>query len=57
MNELGREGQAARLSSVELAELIVDALLRAGLVDHSAARRAVEVASEEIAVRKALGDY
>ena len=48
---------SAKLTSVELAELIIDALLRADLLKKCQTTRAVEIATEEIEVRKALGDY
>jgi hypothetical protein len=51
------EGPAERLASEELAELIVDALLRANIVRQQDVERAVKIATEEIEVRKALGDY
>lgn len=51
------EGPAERLRSVELAELVVDALLCANIVKQQDAERAVRIATEEIDVRKALGDY
>ena len=47
----------ALLGSRDLAELIVDALVDAGLVREKDVQRAVEIATEEIDVRKALGDY
>ena len=46
-----------RLSSDDLAALIVDALLQAAIVKQEDVKRAVEIAMEEIEVRKALGDY
>jgi len=46
-----------RLSSHDLASLIVDALLHASIVKQEDVQRAVEIAAEEIRVRKALGDY
>lgn len=51
------EGTGERLTSSELAALIVDALLRPGILDENDVRRAIAIASEEIDVRKALGDY
>jgi len=48
---------ADRLSSEDLAALIVDALLQAKIVKQEDVQRAVEIATEEIEVRKALGDY
>lgn len=55
--EGSKEGPADRLGSDELAELIVDALLRANILREQDAERAVQIALEEIEVRKALGDY
>jgi hypothetical protein len=46
-----------KLGSGDLAALIVDALLRAGIVREEDVKRAVEIAEEEIEVRKSLGDY
>ena len=51
------EGPADRLRSVELAEMIVDALLRANIVKQQDVKRSVAIATEEIDARKALGDY
>ena len=45
------------LESNELAELIIDALLRADLLTEDDTAKAVAIAAEEIEVRKALGDY
>lgn len=41
----------------DLAGLIVDALLTAGLLKGADVVRATEIVEEEINVRKALGDY
>jgi len=46
-----------RLSSEDLAALVVDALLRADIVNSKDVERAIEIAVEEINVRKILGDY
>lgn len=46
-----------KLQSIELAELIVDALLRAGLVAEESISKAVTIAAEEIESRKVVGDY
>lgn len=46
-----------RLSSGELAVLVIDALLRASIVKADDVERALRIATEEIEVRKALGDY
>jgi hypothetical protein len=48
---------ADKLGSEDLAALIVDALLRANVVKEEDVARAVEIATEEIEVRKSLGDY
>jgi hypothetical protein len=45
------------LSSEELAALVVDALLRAGVVEPEKVNLAIAIVTEEIEVRKALGDY
>ena len=47
----------SRLTSRELAELIVDALLRAQIVQESELIRAIDVVTEEIDARKIVGDY
>jgi hypothetical protein len=46
-----------KLSSEGLAPLIIDALLQAKIVKQEDVQRALEIATEEIVVRKALGDY
>jgi hypothetical protein len=46
-----------RLTSDELAALVVDALVDAGLIEKGRFGEAAEVAREEIEVRKHLGDY
>jgi hypothetical protein len=45
------------LTSQELASLIVDALVDAGFVGKPDMQSAIAVATTEIDVRKALGDY
>lgn len=45
------------MDSSELAGLIVDALLRADIVRRDDVARAIKIATEEIDVRKAMGDY
>jgi len=49
--------KAARLTSEELAELVVDALLHGGVVREEDMPRAVAIAAEEIEARKIVGDY
>lgn len=46
-----------KLTSKGLAALVVDALVDAGLVPKDKIEKAVQIAAEEIEVRKALGDY
>jgi hypothetical protein len=46
-----------KISSRDLAVLVVDALLRAGIVKVDDTDRAIDIAEEEIEVRKVLGDY
>jgi hypothetical protein len=46
-----------RLTSEDLANLIVDALVAAGLVAKDLFDRAVAIVAEEIDARKAAGDY
>jgi hypothetical protein len=50
-------GADERLASNDLAALIVDALLRPGIVKREDVDRAIAIAAEEINARKALGDY
>jgi hypothetical protein len=45
------------MPSEDLAALIVDALLRAKIVAEGDLERALKIATEEIEVRKILGDY
>ena len=45
------------LTSKELASLIVDALVDAGFIDKADMPAAIDVATTEIDVRKAMGDY
>lgn len=49
--------EKGRLPSETLAALIVDALIHAELVEKEDAERAIQIATEEINVRKAAGDY
>lgn len=46
-----------RLSSEELAGLIVDALYMGGVISESSYAKAMAIAVEEIEARKAGGDY
>ena len=46
-----------RLSSRDLAALMIDALLRAKIVRKEDVERALDIATEEIDARKAVGDY
>jgi hypothetical protein len=46
-----------KLSTADLAALVVDALLRAGILKADDVKRAIAIATEEIDVRKTLGDY
>lgn len=46
-----------RLTSESLAALIVDALVDANIVQKQDIERAIQIATEEIHVRKAAGDY
>ena len=55
--EQDQKNQDNRLSSEELAALIVDALLRADIVKQEQVERAMRIAVQEIDVRKVLGDY
>lgn len=45
------------LTSRQLAELIIESLIRAGFLSKSAFDQAVAVCEEEIDARKAVGDY
>ena len=48
---------SGRLSSHDLAALVIDALLRAKLLRKEDVGRALDIATEEIDARKAVGDY
>jgi len=50
-------GSRATLASQDLAILIVDALVVAGIIKQQDMQRAMSIVVEEIDVRKALGDY
>jgi hypothetical protein len=45
------------LSSESLAALVVDALIEGGVIKKEDAEKAIQIAAEEIQVRKALRDY
>ncbi|MGH7651502.1 MAG: hypothetical protein ACREMS_06620 [Gemmatimonadaceae bacterium] len=49
--------QDERLTSETLALLIIDALVHAKIIKSEDLKRAIEIATEEINVRKAAGDY
>ena len=51
------KNKEGKLTSRSLAELIVDALAEAGVIVKENIAKAVEIATQEIEVRKALGDY
>ena len=51
------DGFGDRLTSEDLAALVIDALLQAGIVEKEDVERAMKIAVEEIDVRKAMGDY
>lgn len=51
------DDERRRLSSESLAALVIDALIDAGIVKREDAERAIRIATEEIDVRKAMGDY
>jgi hypothetical protein len=46
-----------KISTEDMAALIVDALLRSNIVSAADVERALLIAREEIQVRKTLGDY
>jgi hypothetical protein len=46
-----------RLTSRELAEHVIDALVVAKIVKSEDVAKALDLAEEEIEIRKALGDY
>lgn len=46
-----------RITTHNLAALIVDALIDAGIMKKDDVERAIRIAAEEIEIRKALGDY
>ncbi|MCA9679513.1 MAG: hypothetical protein KC464_31065 [Myxococcales bacterium] len=53
----GQDGWTERLSTAELAELIVDALRVAGIVAPADVARALTIVAEEVHARKCVGDY
>jgi hypothetical protein len=55
--ETTMKDETGRLTSEGLAVLIVDALVDGGLVEKENFDKALEIATEEIEVRKACGDY
>ena len=59
MGNNDQKGTAAgdRLTTEELAALVIDALFRADIVSEAHIERAMKIAVEEIEVRKILGDY
>lgn len=57
MGNMREQGPGERLTSEDLAALIVDALLRGALVKREDVQRALRIVTEEIAVRKSVGDY
>jgi len=48
---------SGHLSSRDLAALVIDALLHAKIVRPEDVERALDIATEEIDARKAVGDY
>lgn len=57
IREPEKNSRSVKLSSRELAALIVDALVDGGFINADAFENAVEIAKEEIEIRKAGGDY
>ena len=57
MNETPYKREVEPLTSLELAELIVDALIVGGVVDETNLEKALAIAAEEIEARKGVGDY
>jgi hypothetical protein len=55
--EAAAPSEPAGMPSEDLAAIIVDALLRAKIVAKHDVERALKIATEEIDVRKSLGDY
>ena len=51
------QAETETIGSEDLAVLIIDALLCASIVKQDDVARAIKIATEEIEVRKALGDY
>lgn len=49
--------ETEKLTSESLAALIVDALVDAGIIKNEDIERSIEIAAEEISVRKVAGDY
>ena len=48
---------AKKLSSEELATLIIDALLQAKMLNKKDSEKAIIIATEEIDARKGIGDF
>lgn len=57
MTDPPNDDASQRIPSEELAALIVDALLRANILQEKDVERAIRIAVEEIDVRKIFGDY
>lgn len=57
MTDSPNDDASQRIPSEELAALIVDALLRANILQEKDVERAIRIAVEEIDVRKIFGDY
>lgn len=51
------DSKVDKLSSEDLAAIIIDALLRAGIISEAEVQKSIKIVIEEINVRKALGDY
>lgn len=54
---IAKEAEGSNVATEELAALIVDALLLAGVIRQEDVDRAIRIAMEEIDVRRVLGDY
>ena len=57
MKNENEEKDLLRLSSEDLAALIIDALYMGGVLSEDVYEKAVTIATEEIDARKAGGDY
>jgi len=56
-NTNDKSNERRRITSEDLAALIIDALIDANIVQKEHLEEAIAIAAEEIEARKAVGDY